>query len=149
MKDLYQPAVADEVRQRIARLRPDSAPLWGRMNAAQVVAHLALTMEYALGDYTLPRHLLGRLIGRRVKRSMLVGGKPMSRNAPTHPRVIVRDERNFDAERQRLERALDRFAAGPAACTRGQHFFFGDMTPQEWSAFSYVHLDHHLRQFGA
>ncbi len=149
MKHLYEPVVVDEVRQRIARLRPDSAPLWGRMNAAQAFAHLALAMENALGDSVLPRHPLGRLIGGYVKRSMLVKGKPMGRNAKSHPSVIVHDERNFDLERQRLQRTIDRFASGPPACTRYPHFFFGNMTPQEWSTFMYIHLDHHLRQFQA
>lgn len=147
MKHLYERAVVDEVRERIGRLRPDSKPLWGSMNAAQAMAHLALAMENALGDTKLPRHPIGRLIGGRIKRSMLVEGKPMQRNARTHPSVLVRDERNFDVERERLRRTIDRFAAGPQACTPHPHFFFGRMTPEEWATFMYVHLDHHLQQF--
>jgi hypothetical protein len=135
------------VRARIARLRPDSEPLWGRMNAAQALAHCALAMENALGDTVLPRHPLGRLLGGWAKRSLIVKGKPMGRSAPTHPSVIVLDARDFEVERQRLRRTIDRFTSGPAACTRHPHFFFGDMTPDEWATFSYVHLDHHLRQF--
>src|SRR3712207_5185929 len=104
MKHLYDRVVADEVRGRIARLRPDSERLWGRMNAAQVLAHCALAMEYALGEYNLPRHPLGRLLGGRVKRSLIVKGNPMRHDAPAHPRVIVRDARDFDLERQRLLR---------------------------------------------
>ncbi|MEO7042709.1 MAG: DUF1569 domain-containing protein [Gemmatimonadaceae bacterium] len=147
MKNLYQPLVVNEVRERIARLRPDSRPLWGRMNAAQACAHLTLALENALGDTVLPRHVLGRLIGGRIKRSMLAKGKPMGRNAKTHPSVIVVGDRDFDVELPRLLRAIDRFAIGPAACTKHPHFFFGDMTPDEWATFMYVHLDHHLRQF--
>ena len=147
MKHLYEPAVVDELRERIARLRPDSERLWGSMNAAQALAHCALAMENALGDTKPPRHPLGRLIGGRVKRSMIVKGKPMARNAPTHPSVLVRDARDFDVERERLQKTIERFAAGPAACTRHPHFFFGAMTPEEWATFMYVHLDHHLRQF--
>src|SRR3954464_7869294 len=147
MKHLYEPAVADEVRQRIARLRPDRKPLWGRMNAAQAMAHCALAMENALGDTKLPRHPIGRLIGGRIKRSMIVQGKPMARNARTHPSVLVTDERDFDVERDRLRRTIDRFAAGPQAGTPHPHFFFGAMAPEEWATFMYVHLDHHLQQF--
>lgn len=147
MKSLYEPAVADEVRERIARLRPDSARQWGKMNVAQALAHCALAMENALGDTTFPRHPLGRLIGGWAKRRLIVKGKPMGRGAPTHPSVAVKDERNFAVERKRLRRAVDRFTSGPAACTRHAHFFFGAMTPTEWATFMYVHLDHHLRQF--
>jgi hypothetical protein len=147
VKNLYDRAVLDKVHERIARLRPDSDRLWGRMDAAQALAHCALAMENALGDTVLPRHPLGRLIGGRVKRSMIVKGKPMGRNARTHPSVLVQDVRDFDVERQRLRRAVDRFASGPAACTPHPHFFFGPMTPLEWATFMYIHLDHHLRQF--
>jgi hypothetical protein len=147
MKNLYEPAVATEVRERVARLRPDSKAAWGEMNAAQALAHCALAMENALGDTILPRHPLGRVIGGWVKRGLLVKGKPMARNSPSHPSVLVKDQRNFDVERQRLQRAIDRFTSDPAACTRHPHFFFGAMTPTEWAAFMYIHLDHHLRQF--
>ena len=147
MKSLYDPSVADEVRQRVARLRPDSAAQWGKMNVAQALAHCALALENALGDTVLPRHPLGRLIGGWAKRGFVVKGKPIRRNAPTHPSVRVADERSFDAERNRLRRAIDRFTAGPSACTVHPHFFFGPMTPSEWATFMYVHLDHHLRQF--
>jgi hypothetical protein len=52
-------------------------------------------------------------------------------------------------ERQRLSGLIDRSAAaGPAGCTTHPHSFFGSLTPVEWAEFMYVHLDHHLRQFG-
>jgi hypothetical protein len=147
MKSLYDPAVANEVRRRIASLRPDSERAWGEMNAAQAVAHCAMAMENALGDTTFPRHPLGRVIGGWAKRRLIVKGKPMGRSAPTHPSVLVNDDRNFEMERQRLQRTIDRFTSGPSACTSHPHFFFGPMTPQEWATFMYIHLDHHLRQF--
>jgi hypothetical protein len=148
MKSLYDAAVVSELRDRIARLRTDSKPEWGQMNAAQALAHCAMAMENALGDTVLPRHPLGRLIGPWAKRGLIVKGKPMGRSAPTHPSVRVNDARDFDAERRRLQGTIDRFAGGPAACTPHPHFFFGRMTPSEWATFMYVHLDHHLRQFG-
>lgn len=147
MKSLYDPLVVAEVRQRLARMRPDSARQWGKMNAAQALAHCALAMENALGDTQLPRHPLGRVISPWAKRGLIIKGKPMSRGAPTHPSAIVADQRNFEVERSRLQRAIDRFAAGPAACTPHPHFFFGAMTPEEWATFMFIHLDHHLRQF--
>jgi hypothetical protein len=71
------------------------------------------------------------------------------RNAPTHPSVTVRDTRDFEQERQRLLRAVERFANAPAERMRHPHFSFGAMTPEEWAAFSYIHIDYHLRQFRA
>jgi hypothetical protein len=147
-KHLYESDVVIELHNRINQLRPDTEPLWGRMQPAQAFAHCALVTEYALGEFTLPRSLLGRLIGGRIKRSLLVKRNSMGKNAPTHSKVVVQDARDFEVERERLHAAIARFSAGGAsACTRQPHFFFGPMTPLEWATFLYVHLDHHLRQF--
>ena len=150
MKSLYDSTVANEVTERIGRLSPQSARQWGRMDVAQMLAHCALAMEMALGETAnLPRHPLGRLFGRRALNRFVVQGKRLKQGEPTHPSVMVTEARDFAVERGRLERAIGRFVNGkPAACTRHPHFFFGPMSPQEWATFMYVHLDHHLRQFG-
>lgn len=150
MKHLYEAAAADEVRGRIARLRPGSARQWGRMDAAQMLAHCAAGFAMTRGEIAPPRLLIGRLLGPMVKRSLLVRGEPMRRNSPSTPEMIVDDARDFAAEHERLVGALDRFvAAGPPGCTTHPHLFFGPLTPTEWAALMYQHLDHHLRQFQA
>ena len=150
MKNLYDAAQVQEVKQRIASLRPDSARLWGSMNAPQAIAHCSGGLEMALGDRNPPRVFAGRLVGWIIKPLALKDDAPMRRNSPTMPELIVRDDRNLDAERTRLVTLIDRFAAaGPAGCTTHPHSFFGPLTPNEWAILMYKHLDHHLRQFGA
>jgi hypothetical protein len=150
MKNLFEPSTVDEVKERMSRLRPDSARQWGRMNAGQAVAHCAGGMELALGDRRPPRPLIGRILGPIIKPKAFVEGEPMRRNSPTVPGLEVEDQRELGVERERLCGLIDRFAAaGPAGCTTHPHSFFGRLTPQEWSAWMYKHLDHHLRQFGA
>jgi hypothetical protein len=51
MKNLYEVARVEEVKQRLAQLRGDSARLWGKMNPAQALAHCAAAMEMAVGDF--------------------------------------------------------------------------------------------------
>lgn len=149
MKHLLQPASAEEVKQRMLQLRPDSTRLWGVMNAAQAVAHCSLGLELATGERRPPRLLIGRLIGRIVKRLALGNEAPMRRNSPTDPALVVRDERELEKEVERLRGLIDRFgAAGPDGCTTHPHSFFGRLTPHEWASLMYKHLDHHLRQFG-
>jgi hypothetical protein len=150
MKNLFEAAVVEEVKERMALLRPDSERQWGKMNPAQTLAHCSAAMEMAVGERTPPRILIGRLLGRFAKKSMIVNEKPMPRNVGTDKSLVVSDERDFVVERQRLREFIDRFAAGgPGACTRHPHFFFGPLTPEEWAALMYQHLDHHLRQFRA
>jgi hypothetical protein len=148
MKNLFEAATVEEMKERMAQLRPDSERLWGKMNPAQALAHCSAAMEMAMGEKVPPRILIGRLLGRLAKKSMIVNEKPMPRNSATDKSLVVRDERDFMVEKQRLLEFIDRFAAGgPGVCTKHPHFFFGPLTPVEWAALMYQHLDHHLRQF--
>ncbi|WP_353071649.1 DUF1569 domain-containing protein [Tunturiibacter gelidoferens] len=150
MKNLFERSAVEEVKGRMGQLRPDSAAHWGKMNAAQAVEHCARGMELALGDRRPPRVLIGRILGPLVKPMAFRDGEPMRKNSPTVPGLAVEDERDLEAERSRLCGLIDRFAAGgPEGCTDHPHSFFGRLTPEEWSAWMYKHLDHHLRQFGA
>jgi hypothetical protein len=150
MKNLFDPARATELTERIDRLHPDSPRQWGRMTAPQAMAHCAVALEWAVGDTVAPRMLIGRVIGGFVKNLAVRDDEPMKRNAPTAPDLRIADERELDAERTRLIKLIDRFCAGgPAACTTNPHSFFGRMTPDEWAVLMYKHVDHHLRQFGA
>jgi hypothetical protein len=149
MKHLFEAARVEEVKERMAQLRPDSQRLWGKMNPAQALAHCSAAMEMATGKNRPPRILIGRLLGPLAKKSVIINGTPMRRNSMTEKSVLVTDERDFVVERQRLNESIDRFAAGgPGICTTHPHFFFGPLTPVEWAALMYQHLDHHLRQFG-
>ncbi len=60
MKNLFEERAAEEVKVRLARLRPDSGRLWGRMDAAQAVAHCAAGLELAPGERRPPQTLFGR-----------------------------------------------------------------------------------------
>jgi Protein of unknown function (DUF1569) len=149
MKNLYEAARVEEVKQRLAQLRGDSARIWGKMNPAQALAHCAAAMEMAVGDTVPPRMFVGRIIGRIVKPLVLKDDEPLKKNTPTAKNLVVRDERDFGKERARLSGLIDRFAAaGPQGCTTHPHTFFGPLTPGEWAGLMYKHLDHHLRQFG-
>jgi hypothetical protein len=39
MKNLFEPAAANEMTGRMAHLRPDSERQWGKMSVAQMLAH--------------------------------------------------------------------------------------------------------------
>ena len=149
MTNLFEAARVEEVKGRIAQLRPDSKPLWGKMNVAQALAHCSASMEDAVGLRFPPRRLIGRLFGPLAKKSMLYDEKPMHRNSPSAKHLLVTDERDFELERQRLRGLIDRFVAGGSEkCTKHPHSFLGRLTSVEWAAIMYQHLAHHLRQFG-
>lgn len=149
-KTLYDPSTLAEVESRLAMLTPTTERRWGTMTPAQTMVHCAEMLRMSLGEINPPRALLGRIFGGMAKRAVIDRGAPMRRNSPTIASLRVKGTPDFDAERRRVIALVDRFSTGgPAACTTHPHPFFGELTPQEWSALNYQHLDHHLQQFGA
>ena len=149
MKNLFEAAEVEELKERMAQLSTDSERQWGKMNPAQMLAHCSAAIGMAVGETRPPRILLGRLLGRMAKKSLIVNGTPMRRNSITEKSCLVTNERDFVVERQQLRELIDHFATGgPGVCTKHPHFFLGSLTPVEWAVLMYQHLDHHLRQFG-
>jgi len=149
MKNFFDQNASQQFKDRLACLGPLSERQWGKMNSAQMLAHLCKWMEQVMGAVPPQPMFLGRIIGRFMKSRVLGDDRPMARNAPTVPAFVITDERNFSDERQRLHWLIDRAAAvGPTGCTTYPHSFFGQLTQTQWGILMYKHLDHHLRQFG-
>jgi hypothetical protein len=82
MKNLFEATTVEEVKGRIAQLKPDSERVWGKMNPAQALAHCSAAMEMAMGTRKPPpRIFIGRLLGRFAKKSMIAHEKPMPRRS--------------------------------------------------------------------
>ena len=150
MKNLFDAAMANQVKSGMEKLEPQSARLWGTMTPGQMLAHCSVSLQWAVGEVVPDRSPLPlRLIGRLVKPMVFRNEDPLRKNSPTAKSLIVTNEPDLGEERLRLSGLIDRFVAGgAAACTKNPHSFFGKMTPEEWAILMYKHLDHHLRQFG-
>lgn len=133
---------------RIRALTPGSAPLWGKMNVAQMLVHCQQPLKSALGELPTKRRLIGRIFGAFAKKRIL-GEGGFGKNLPTDPMFVISDKHSFEEERYHLILLLERFLqTGPGAITKEPHPFFGKLTPEEWDTLQSKHLDHHLRQFG-
>ena len=149
MKNLFERETVDEGIARIDKLQPASPRQWGKMDAAQMMAHCSAGLDMASGRLNPPRMFIGRLIGPFVK-PIYTNDKPFSKNNPTDKTLLVADQRDFSREQAQLKQKIRQFhEGGEEQCTRHPHPFFGLLTPQDWSRGMYKHLDHHLRQFGA
>lgn len=146
-QSLFDAAGNRAVVERIRKLRPDSRPEWGKLDAPRMLAHCQVALKVAMGDLRLKRGLVGLLFGGLAKKQLL-RPEPFKRNLPTAPEFKVAATRGFDAERDTLVGLVERFGAGPAVLAQGPHPFFGPLTVEEWDALQWKHLDHHLRQFG-
>lgn len=148
MKNLFDKAVYEEVKQRMKGLSSASQAQWGKMNVGQMLAHCKVAFGVPLSDKRMPRSIIGLLIGWMVK-PKLYNDSPWKKNLPTAPAFIVKDTRDFEKERAELAELVDRFYnLGPANVGKFPHPMFGSFTSAQWGMSMYKHLDHHLRQFG-
>jgi hypothetical protein len=147
MKSLFQQNAYEEIVQRIHAIKPNSEAEWGKMKVEQMLAHCCEPLKNATGERKPPRSFIGLLLGHFVKESF-IGDKPFPKNSPTDKSFIVKDERDFDKEKQNLLKIVKQFAEGGVlACTTHPHPFFGKLSAEDWGKGMYKHLDHHLRQF--
>ena len=148
MKDVFDPAVTEELVRRVEALRPDAAPQWGRMTVSQMLAHCCVPYEMVYEDIHKRPNAFMRLLLKTFVKKGVVGEKPYPKNSPTAPAFRIRDARDFGHERDRLIAYLRRTVE-----LGGDHFdglpslSFGPLTRSEWSTLFYKHLDHHLTQF--
>ncbi len=90
MKNLFDPNVAVQVKTRLGRLEPQSERRWGKMTAAQMLAHCTVSMQWAVGEVTPEKAPLPvRLMGRLVKPLVFRNEDPLRKNSPTAKSLIV------------------------------------------------------------
>lgn len=148
MKNLFTPAANQEIVDRINTLTADTKPLWGKMTVAQMLAHSQQPLYVALGEKHLKGGLMAFLFGRIAKKQ-LVKDEQFKRNLPTAPSFVVKVEKNFTEEKNKLVDLVQRFGKNdPEEIAKRPHPFFGKLNAEEWNTLQYKHLDHHLRQFG-
>jgi hypothetical protein len=132
--------------RRIETLQPDSPRKWGKMTPAQMLAHLNVPLETGLGKINPPRE--GNMITRPLARWYVTTRTRFPRNLPTLKAFVIREQRDFKWEKQRLLANLyDSFALGLNGYWHPHHAF-GTLSAQQWGELTHLHLDHHLRQFG-
>jgi hypothetical protein len=148
MNNLYNQADVEDILKRIEHLQSTSDRQWGKMNPAQMLAHVNALLETTLGKNPQKRLFIGKILGGFFKRSYL-SPKQFSKNAPTGKNYIFPDQQNFETEKTKALQLVREFhEGGPEKCTTLPHPFFGFLTPNEWAIAQWKHIDHHLRQFG-
>ncbi len=149
MKNILEATVYENIRQRAEKLQPSATRQWGKMDAAQMMAHCNVPLEMANGTtpYKDESTFFSRTVIRFfVSRSVKKGA--FGRNLPTVPSFVIADEKEFEAEKTRFLKNIDLFyEKGQQGKLAEKHPGFGKFTPEEWGGLMGVHLNHHLEQF--
>ena len=144
MPSLNDPAARASLVARLDRLSPEAVPLWGKMSAPKMLAHITDAFRMALGELSVrPKKI--PLIGSFPFKQLAIFVLPFPKNSPTAPEIIARAPEAFDVEKANAKALLTRLGGH---VTYAVHPIFGTLSRSEWGALSYKHFDHHLRQFG-
>jgi hypothetical protein len=156
MKTLARQHDKAELLQRLRELRPETAGRWGRMSAHQMVCHLRDSLLMATGAKPVT-HSTGTL-QRTIIRTMVkwvVLYVPMRWPAGISTRPEIDQQIGgtrpvaFAADIAQLEELLELFTSPTRSFAWALHPVFGRMSEASWLRWAYLHIDHHLRQFGA
>ncbi|MGY5355356.1 DUF1569 domain-containing protein [Wenyingzhuangia sp. IMCC45467] len=136
-------------KARLDLLTNHTQPLWGKMNVAQMLAHLSVSYDVAQGRTKVKINPVMRFVLKTFIKKGVVGDKPYPKNGRTAPYFLVVDERDFEVEKKKL------LANMKWVFEKGETYFegrptesFGKLTAKEWSNLFQKHLDHHFKQFG-
>ncbi len=149
MKNIFTKEVTNEVISRIDNLEATTQPNWGKMSVAKMLTHCAVTYEMIFTDKHPKPNAIVKFILKTFIKKAVVSEKPFSKNGKTAPQFIIKEEKNFEAEKKRLINYIVKTQELGADYFDGKESdSFGELTKQEWNNLFYKHLDHHLTQFG-
>ena len=149
LPNIFTKEVSETLINRINHITPNTAAKWGKMNATQVLAHCNVTYEMVFETKHPKPNAFIKLILKLLVKNKVVSETPYKQNGQTAPEFIIKDSRNFDAEKNRLIAFINK------SQELGENYFdqkesqsFGVLTKTEWNNLFYKHLEHHLTQFG-
>ena len=151
MKNIINDSIKTEVIHRIKKLDSTTAAKWGKMNVNQMICHCADQLRLANG----------------TKQSIFVGNFMLTTlfkwltltvlKAPKGKIETVKELKqgrggtnptNFDDDKKTLIDLIRNFNESFKTNKTVMHPAFGKMNHWQYGRLAYVHLDHHLNQFG-
>jgi Protein of unknown function (DUF1569) len=149
-RDLADSAQRAELVARLRQLALDSPRQWGRMTPHQAVCHLSDSFRAMMGDKTASSIStpFSRTVIKWIALTAPMKWPPGVKTIPevdqevggTRPAEFARD-------RDALEALMEQFAVKQGRELQ-PHPIFGRLTTEQWRRWGWLHMDHHLRQFG-
>jgi len=149
-KDIANPDQRADIVARLRRLAPDSPRQWGRMTPHQAVCHLSDSFRSMMScaPITSIATPLSRTVIKWIALQAPMKWPPGVKTMPEVDQEIGGTKPlEFARDCQELETLIEQFAAKQGAGMQA-HPMFGRMTAAEWRRWGWLHMDHHLRQFG-
>lgn len=149
LRDIFDPNTTKLCLERLNKLKPDTVPKWGKMNAPQMLAHLNVPYDLTYGKLDPKLNGFMKLMLKWFVKPGVVGNKPYKKNSKTAPFFLIQDERDFELEKAKLIDYINKTEKLGTAHFEGRDYVsFGKMSASEWSNLFYKHMNHHFSQFG-
>ena len=140
------------VLDRLRGVNADSQRRWGKMTPHQMICHLNDSFKSVIGERAVAgdkSNLLTRTVVRWIALYAPLkwphGVKTMPENDQERGGTPPEDfKRDCDA----LVAMVERVTSAQRDFQWRRHPLFADMSERDWMRWAYLHMDHHLRQFG-
>ena len=151
MGNILKKKVLEEIKLRVADLKRDDLPLWGKMNVGEMLCHTADQIKISTGEIHTEDHSTFKL--RFFIKNLILWGMPVPKEKiktmpEINPHLLGSKPASFEADRDYLIRKIVEFI-GFDESKLHPHPMFGKMTKKQWGRLIYTHLDHHFSQFGS
>ena len=152
LKSLFNIGCREELRARVQKVRPDTPRLWGKMTAAQMICHLNDSFLGVMGEkpMEIPR---GFTMWPVLKYAALYAPAKWPQGVPTRPEFdqcggAGTPPAQFESDVRRPAGHHGQILGHPPRLSVPPHPLFKKMSEAQWMRWGYLHVDHHLRQFG-
>ena len=151
MKNIINDSIKSEVAARIEKLNPSSPAKWGKMNVNQMICHCADQLRLANG--TKQSKFVGNFMLTTVFKWLTL----TFLKAPKGKVETVKELKqgvggtkptSFEEDRKTLVDLIQNFDESFKTNKIVIHPAFGKMNHWQYGRLAYLHLDHHLSQFG-
>jgi hypothetical protein len=140
------------VLERLRQITPASQRQWGKMTPHQMICHLNDSFKSVIGERELNGDKSNLLTRSVVRWLALYAPLKWPHGVPTMPE---NDQEQGGTPPEDFQRDLDALVLMIDRVTRAErdfqwrrHPLFAEMSERDWMRWAYLHVDHHLRQFG-
>ena len=150
MQNLSNSKDLADLLDRLDDLTHRHRPSWGRLTVQGMLCHAADQFRIMNGDIpTTRRH---NFLSQNMMKWWILRSTRLPRLMPTAPEIDPRfgngtHPTSFENDRYVLKKMLLSFPISRES-DLVKHPRFGKLTKLEFGRLAYLHLDHHLRQFG-
>ncbi len=151
MKTILEETTKKEVIERLNELNNNTKAEWGKMNCNEMLCHCNDQMKLSIGEIKSPPS--DKVVLGKIMKTLVFLGMPAPKGKVETFKELKQGEggtkpTTFENDRQKLIDSINNFDKVYPNKTKVMHPAFGNLTKKEWGKLIYVHLDHHIRQFG-